>query len=559
MAAYRAMIAARGTPRYTALFAVILLIYWTTRFSQMSYYFTEQITPHVSQGSSTGKMAQRPIMNDFESIRYAEEASLSNGETLKKTPTSQTGRTSTEAWQHTWTATYTSRSRFNHNTFVLSEISISPLPSTTTTVPATSTAEYDFPDMQKEVATSEHKNEVGLVDQPEQSHDTLDNFKQSLLSDQDITSPQVEEYVQSILDLNVTTIDRLECPGELVARPRYQVLRQNVTAERGIKYLFAMDLYQSIEIMPRLLGTVVQAAKFLGPENCGLSIVEGRSTDGTYNVLHELQSQLSDLGLRYWLQKSDLDPQHGSLNRIEALAILRNMAFSPVVNETSLFDEEPLLIFLNDIAPCPDDIYETIYQHELQDAVQTCAMDWIEHGQWFYDVWVSRTMTGDTFFEIPQDESWNFVSNLFFDDPFTKDKFNRKMPFQVFSCWGGMTVIDGLPFINESLRIRRNVEEECFGGEPQLLGSDLAKLGLSRVQTLPTVNVGYSNNEGSDVKKLRKYVHELVDVDQLIESFDDDKSTERIRWKPPPSRYRCMPNFHDRWWVDTWYNPEKKD
>lgn len=411
MAAYRAMIAARGTPRYTALFAVILLIYWTTWFSQTNDYFTEQITPRFSRGSDTEKIAQRPTMNNFESIRYAKEASPSNGETLKTTPSPQTDRVSTEAGQHTRTATYTSRSRFNHNTIVLSEISISPPLSTTTTSPAASTKEYEPPDVQKQVAPSEHKNKEGLADQPAQSHDILDNLKQSLLADEDITSLQVEEYVRAILDLNVTTIDRLECPGELVARPRYQMLRSNSTAERGIKYLFAMDLYQSIEILPRLVGTVVQAAKFLGPENCGLSIVEGRSTDGTYNVLHELKSQLSDLGLRYWLQKSDLDPQHGSLNRIEALANLRNMAFSPIVNEKSLFNEEPLLIFLNDIAPCPDDIYEMIYQHELQDAVQTCAMDWIEHGQWFYDVWVSRTMTGDTFFEIPQDESWNFVSN----------------------------------------------------------------------------------------------------------------------------------------------------
>lgn len=36
----------------------------------------------------------------------------------------------------------------------------------------------------------------------------------------------------------------------------------------------------------------------------------------------------------------------------------------------------------------------------------TCAFDWIFNDTTFYDVWVSRTLVGDRFFEIPHDGSW---------------------------------------------------------------------------------------------------------------------------------------------------------
>ena len=50
-----------------------------------------------------------------------------------------------------------------------------------------------------------------------------------------------------------------------------------------------------------------------------------------------------------------------------------------------------------------------IYEPEYQNATQTCAFDWIHDGGCFYDVWVSRSLTGDTFFEIPQSGSWDFL------------------------------------------------------------------------------------------------------------------------------------------------------
>jgi hypothetical protein len=48
-------------------------------------------------------------------------------------------------------------------------------------------------------------------------------------------------------------------------------------------------------------------------------------------------------------------------------------------------------------------------------------------------------MTGDTFFEIPEDGNWNFAWNLFWNDPKSRQRLNSHKPFQVFSCWNGAT------------------------------------------------------------------------------------------------------------------------
>jgi alpha-1,3-mannosyltransferase len=42
-------------------------------------------------------------------------------------------------------------------------------------------------------------------------------------------------------------------------------------------------------------------------------------------------------------------------------------------------------------------------------------MDWTYVGEnpAFYDVWIARSMKGDTFFIIPEDGSWDYAWNLF--------------------------------------------------------------------------------------------------------------------------------------------------
>ena len=50
-----------------------------------------------------------------------------------------------------------------------------------------------------------------------------------------------------------------------------------------------------MHVVPRLLSSVVNAMHFVGPEHCALSIVEGQSTDGTWEVLAALETHISNV------------------------------------------------------------------------------------------------------------------------------------------------------------------------------------------------------------------------------------------------------------------------
>lgn len=124
-------------------------------------------------------------------------------------------------------------------------------------------------------------------------------------------------YVKAILDPKDEEFERLLCPTPTTKR--YDYLRVDhgtaKAADRQIKYFFALNLRQCIGILPRLLGSIVETVRFLGPENCALSIVEGHSDDGTSEVLEALRVDMENLGLEFHLHTSDIDPKVGELSR----------------------------------------------------------------------------------------------------------------------------------------------------------------------------------------------------------------------------------------------------
>lgn len=220
------------------------------------------------------------------------------------------------------------------------------------------------------------------------------------------------DYVQAILDADDTTFQRLECPtpGNLA---RYEALKLSSTAP--VKYFFALDLTQCVDLLPRLLGTVVETLRFLGPENCAVSVVEGNSDDGTGEVLEAIRTEIEALGTEYFFETSDVDPKQG--DRIVGLAALRNAALQPMLDDKRQYSDDTTIIFINDVAICMDDILELVYQRTVLGADMTCAMDWTHVGPHptFYDVWISRTMAGDSFFNIPESGSWDLVSFAVFE------------------------------------------------------------------------------------------------------------------------------------------------
>jgi alpha-1,3-mannosyltransferase len=139
-----------------------------------------------------------------------------------------------------------------------------------------------------------------------------------------------------------------------------------------------------------------------------------------------LKTDIEKLGAKYSFASSDLDPAAGK--SIENLAQLRNLALGPLEHKEL---SDTMIIFLNDVAICEEDILELVHQRLAQKADMTCGMDWTYVGNdpTFYDVWIARGMNGDSFFEIPPDGNWNSSWNLFWNNPQGTSALDNHQPF----------------------------------------------------------------------------------------------------------------------------------
>jgi alpha-1,3-mannosyltransferase len=357
-----------------------------------------------------------------------------------------------------------------------------------------------------------------------------------------------------------TFFDRLECPTPDMTRYEYLWKNQSVpdrkrtSARKGArwmsktkpKYFFALDLFQIAHLLPRLIGSIVETMRVLGPENCVLSIVEGRSKDGTGDILRVLRPEIENLGAQYYLQYSEINPLGGSEHRFKLLSDLRNMALAPLIRSPAQFDPETTVIFLNDVALCMEDILELVHQRFEQKADMTCAMDYHEPGEEdapFYDVYISRQINGDIFFDIPKDGSWGNWPNLFWNHEETRQRYLEGKPFQVFSCWNGATAFTAKPIMNGKVQFRAPLEHECFAGEPTVFCKDMWYHGFGKIAVVPSVAVGYDDEASKGVKKVKGT------VTKWRESEKPDDESFHIKWQGPPKEMKCAPNWESQHWV----------
>jgi alpha-1,3-mannosyltransferase len=324
---------------------------------------------------------------------------------------------------------------------------------------------------------------------------------------------EAPRYIRAIMNPEDDSFSRLSCPAPNGSRYGYlqstKSLESNQLQGRP-KYFFALNLHQCAPILPRLLGSVVETILFLGSENCALSVVEGRSDDGTFEVLISLREEMERIGAKYFLGRSNVNPLEEGGNRIKALAELRNQALQPLTESSGGHVPDNTVIFVNDVSLCMEDLLELIHQRIYQNADMVCAIDWIFGGSSFYDVWISRGMNGDLFFEIPQSGSWDFSGNLFWDDPKTRDLLDAKLPFQAFACWNGATAFTATPLSLHQVSFRSSYKGECLMGEPTLFCKDLWHTGYGRIAVVPSVNIGYNDEESKAVKSRHGYVSEWV-------------------------------------------------
>ncbi|KAL8904615.1 MAG: hypothetical protein Q9171_006990 [Xanthocarpia ochracea] len=306
-----------------------------------------------------------------------------------------------------------------------------------------------------------------------------------------------------------------------------------------LKYFFALDLHQCAKLLPRLLGSIIETIEFLRPERCALSIVEGRSEDGTFEILLLLREELDRMGVKYFLQTNEINLMGEGGDRARVLAELRNQALQPLIDLHLAGDTNVTVVFINDVAICMEDILELIHQRRRQNADMTCAMDWAYVGPepTLHDGWTARGMNGDSS-KVPSDG--DPARNLFWNNPDASEKFDAGKPFQVFSCWSGAVAVTAKPIAQEKIEFRSPSDHECLQREPKSICSDLWMLGYGKIAVVPSVNLGYSDEDGKRIKFVKGYVSRFV-------AGGDDH--DKIEWEgKPPETVKCMYNYANQHW-----------
>ena len=163
------------------------------------------------------------------------------------------------------------------------------------------------------------------------------------------------------------------------------------------KYFFAINLYNSFDVIPDIFATLFRTAAVLGYHNVFVSIYENGSNDQTKALLRICDALARTVGLRIIIRTSMRT--RGAFNhRIEYLAEVRNAAMVPLHelrdNENEVFDT---IVFMNDILPCVDDLLELIWQSRRQNAGITCASDYMYH-----DDIVSQPVMGTADTRVPR-------------------------------------------------------------------------------------------------------------------------------------------------------------
>ena len=95
------------------------------------------------------------------------------------------------------------------------------------------------------------------------------------------------------------------------------------------KYFFAINLYNSFDIIPDLFSTMFRVSSIVGFHNVFVSVYENGSTDQTKALLRLFDALSRSVGLRVVIRTS-LRTRGAFHHRIEYLAEVRNAALAPL-------------------------------------------------------------------------------------------------------------------------------------------------------------------------------------------------------------------------------------
>ncbi|KEI39052.1 glycosyltransferase family 69 protein [Mixia osmundae IAM 14324] len=279
--------------------------------------------------------------------------------------------------------------------------------------------------------------------------------------------------------------------------------------------LIAFNARNVEAVLPSIVQELLVILDHLGSKRIHISIYENGSHDATVAQLYVLSKLFDKIDVSYTIRcDGKFVPAMDLPNRrIDSLAKIRNAALLPltdifVAGQNGGFDQ---VVFLNDVFFCAADVIELLHSRMFLDASMTCAMDYQRlevpefrsqgYPMLFYDVWVARDILGLPFYAIEKDGTWVLPSPPLKQNRHDHARYDSNLPFQVFSCWNGITVIQAKAFYPpHSLRFRAinhtDASSECY-----LFNVDLWKTGLGRIAIIPKARVAYTLREYDEVRQ----------------------------------------------------------
>ncbi|KAJ2924220.1 hypothetical protein H1R20_g12872, partial [Candolleomyces eurysporus] len=317
---------------------------------------------------------------------------------------------------------------------------------------------------------------------------------------------------------------------------RLAQVRRDLQRSDGHKYFFAINLYNSFDVIPDLFATLFRVSAILGYHNVFVSIYENGSTDQTKALLRIFDALTRSVGMRVLIRTSTRT--RGAFNhRIEYLAEVRNAAFVPLHElrdaEGEVFDS---IIFMNDILPCVDDLLELIWQSRRNNAGITCAADYMYHEEIqapvFYDNWVARDINGTALENAPFEKIFHHQAS--------SSRWQKHLPLQVQSCWNGIAVLDPEPFYRPphvKFRMAKITEGECSASECSLICNDYWEAGYGRIMMVPRVKLAYDSRVFDIIHPNRRNLTAIRGYTRLGGLPDDPRTDPQDRaWFGPHDR-----------------------
>nr|KIR83871.1 alpha-1,3-mannosyltransferase [Cryptococcus tetragattii IND107] len=323
--------------------------------------------------------------------------------------------------------------------------------------------------------------------------------------------------------------------ASITGNDRMDTIKRDLQA-RQHKYFFAINLYNSFDVIPDIFATLFRAAAILGYHNVFVSIYENGSNDQTKALLKIFDALARTVGLRIIIRTSMRT--RGLFNhRIEYLAEVRNAAMLPLHelrdNDGEVFDS---VVFMNDILPCVDDLLELIWQSRRQNAGITCAADYMYHDDIgapvFYDNWVARDINGTALENAPFEQIFHHTES--------NHRFQRHLPIQVQSCWNGIAVLDPTPFYEPPhvrFRMANLAQGECSASECSLICNDYFNAGYGRIIMVPRVKLAYDRKVWDIIHPERRNLTAIRGYKRIGGLPDDPHSDPQDRsWYGPHDR-----------------------